>query len=149
MRTLCDLQLAFGVSEGGEEVQFDSGLCTQAVLQVLSLILHGRQRGHQHLGVLLVLFIFMQLLKEDRASRLALHIEVCMLFMVRDHSLGIYVSLKGNTHLDFKLKLADQVFFDFNVQCEFFTLRLQLRYPPSQRLCALTSEERTKNKETD
>ena len=39
--TLCDLQLSLGVSQRREQVQFDPGLCTQTVFQVLRLVLHG------------------------------------------------------------------------------------------------------------
>lgn len=64
MLTLCNLQLSLGISKRREEVQFDPGLCTQAVLQVLSLVLHGWQRWHQHLCVFFILFIFMKLLRD-------------------------------------------------------------------------------------
>lgn len=39
--TLGNLQLPFCISQGREKVQLDPGLCTQAVLQVLGLVLHG------------------------------------------------------------------------------------------------------------
>lgn len=39
--TLCYLQLPLGIPQSGEQVQFDPGLSTQAVLQVLGLLLHG------------------------------------------------------------------------------------------------------------
>lgn len=60
--TLRDLQLPLGVAQSREEVQLDPGLGAQAVLQVLGLILHGRQGRHQHLRLLLVLLVFAQLL---------------------------------------------------------------------------------------
>lgn len=66
--TLCDLQLPLGVTQSGEQVQLDPGLSAQAVLQVLSLLLHGRQRRHQDLRVLLVLLVLPQLLHETRGG---------------------------------------------------------------------------------
>lgn len=66
--TLCDLQLPLGVTQSGEQVQLDPGLSAQAVLQVLSLLLHRRQRRHQDLRVLLVLLVLPQLLHETRGG---------------------------------------------------------------------------------
>lgn len=41
------------------------------------------------------------------------------------------MNLVKDTHLDFELKLTNQVLFDFDVQREFLTLRLQLGDPSS------------------
>lgn len=60
--TLGNLELPFCISQGREQVQLDPGLCTQAVLQVLGLVLHGWEGWHQHLRVLLVLLVLPQLL---------------------------------------------------------------------------------------
>lgn len=51
--TLSDFQLPACISQSGEQVQLDAGLCAQVVLQVLSLLLHGGQRGQQHVRLLL------------------------------------------------------------------------------------------------
>lgn len=53
IETLSDLQLSAGVSQGGEQVQFDASLGAQVVLQMLSLLLHGRQSGQQHVCLFL------------------------------------------------------------------------------------------------
>lgn len=50
---MSDLQLSAGVSQRREEVQLDPGLGAQVVLQVLSLLLHGRQGGEQHVRLFL------------------------------------------------------------------------------------------------
>lgn len=50
---MSDLQLPAGVSQSREQVQFDAGLGAQVVLQMLSVLLHGRQRGQQHVRLFL------------------------------------------------------------------------------------------------
>lgn len=50
---MSDLQLPAGVSQSREQVQFDAGLGAQVVLQMLSVLLHGRQCGQQHVCLFL------------------------------------------------------------------------------------------------
>lgn len=64
-----DFQLPLGVAQRGEQVQFDPGLRAQAVLEVLGLVLHGRQRRHQHLCVFFIFLIFMKLLADTEKEK--------------------------------------------------------------------------------
>lgn len=67
--TLSNLQLPACVSQSGEQVQFDASLGAQVVLQMLSLLLHGRQSGQQHVCLFLHTAVLSQSLSAETHRR--------------------------------------------------------------------------------
>lgn len=49
--TFSDFQLSFGLAQCTEQIQFDSCLRRQRILEMSVFLLHRRQRGHEYLGV--------------------------------------------------------------------------------------------------
>ena len=68
-QTLCDLQLAPGVPQGGEQVQFDARLGAQVVLQMLSFVLQCRESGQHGGRVALHTAVLLQSLPKHKQTK--------------------------------------------------------------------------------